>query len=813
MPKLAAYLPTIALVLALAAAAATPAAAQTPDDEYYPYAGREERRALLTTDSLLFYRAVQTAQDLYGEATDFTLPGIAAYRRGFDYDAERMTLSGIELSYRNLTTLRLLGAEERFHAGLTPIEGSTGGVAGERTFRFGDDEPLQPAYLSARFADRNYRFGARAGLRGRMSERWDYAVALDARTGSDMHVAGVFTQAVTPGLRLTHRLSPDHRLSLTAVVPLSIRGTRLSSSAEAFTLTGDRLYNPAWGYQSGRVRNSRVRRESVPMGVVSYEGRLSDATTLSVSAGFEGGTEKYSQLDWYDARTPMPDNYRYLPGYTGDRESLEAWLAGDPRYTQIDWDELIRQNRMAGGEAVYALADRVTRLTRFDARALVATRLGPRLTVRVGGRFGYTRTRSYKQMRDLLGAHYVTDIDQYLIDDDTYGTLLQNDLRHPDRRIGPGDRFGYEYALTQRRATLLLQAEYRSDRLRVDVSADVGDATVQRRGYYEKELFPGGLSYGASRRLRFTPYGVKATVGWAFTTWQYVEASVLAASRAPAAEALFYQPQYNNRTVERPTCERTYAAEVGYRRTGEVLSLQATLYATVTLDGMQTRRYYDDMASVFSDLAITGIGLFRGGVEAGAAIRLSYRWRLTVAASANRYRYIRNPRVTALSDVDNSAVDVGAVSRMGGCVPGGSPQLTASAEGSWFGPKGWGLSASAGYAGLRYVEPMPLRRTDRIASQAGITPEAFASFTEQERLDDALTVDLSLFKSFYFARSRMTVSVLLRNLTGNMAVYNGYESMRVRRLTAGDATYYAPHATRYTYTWPRTFYVTVSYRF
>ena len=36
------------------------AAAQYPGDEYYPYAEREERRELLTTDSAIFYRAVHT---------------------------------------------------------------------------------------------------------------------------------------------------------------------------------------------------------------------------------------------------------------------------------------------------------------------------------------------------------------------------------------------------------------------------------------------------------------------------------------------------------------------------------------------------------------------------------------------------------------------------------------------------------------------------------------------------------------------------------------------------------------------------------
>ena len=139
-----------------------------------------------------------------------------------------------------------------------------------------------------------------------------------------------------------------------------------------------------------------------------------------------------------------------------------------------------------------------------------------------------------------------------------------------------------------------------------------------------------------------------------------------------------------------------------------------------------------------------------------------------------------------LSDVDNSAVDVQAVRRMGGCETGGAPQLTALAEIAWFGPKGWGCRASAGYAGRRYVEPMPLRRTDRIAGQGGITREFFDAFTRQERLPDAFTLDAALFKSFRFERSRLTASLMLRNLTGEAdTVYGGYESLRVRRIRPG----------------------------
>lgn len=116
--------------------------------------------------------------------------------------------------------------------------------------------------------------------------------------------------------------------------------------------------------------------------------------------------------------------------------------------------------------------------------------------------------------------------------------------------------------------------------------------------------------------------------------------------------------------------ERIYAAQLNYRLTGPVVDFQATLFAVTTLDGIETRPYYDDMASVYCDMAVTGVGRMSCGAEAAADIRLSYRWQLSLAASAGRYKYIRDPRVTVLSDVDNSAVDVQAVSRMGGCQTG-----------------------------------------------------------------------------------------------------------------------------------------------
>lgn len=810
------YGPILLLVIAACwlFSPSTARAQRQPDDEYYPYAEREEHHPRLLTDTTLFYRAIQGPTDLYGSCTDFTLPGVSIARRGQDYASERTLLSGVEIPFRYFTLLRLLGAGEQRIAGLQGSPTPFGGTTSTTLLHFSTGEPLQPYLVSARFSDRNYRFGSRLSATRHLGRHWLLTAGADFRTGRDLHVAGVFTNALTAGFRLSRRWDSGDELSFVCIVPVSTRGTRLSSSEEAFRLTGDRLYNPAWGYQQGRVRNSRVRRETLPLTTALWERSLTVSTRLSASAGLEAGKSRYSMLGWYDARTPMPDNYRYLPSYTDDRATEQAWLAGDTRLTQINWDELILENRMAGGEAVYALEDRVERLWNATLHIRLTTQVDPRLTLYYGLRLRLDNRRSYKQMRDLLEADHLTDIDLFLVDDDTYGTLLQNDLRHPDREIRRGDRFAYDYSLTARSAELFLQADYRSDRFRGEASLRLGSAAAGRRGHYEKELFPGNQSYGRSRVLRFAPYRLKVSGGWAFTPRHYVELSLLAAAEMPDAASLFYQPLYNNRTLTDPQPQRTFGAEATYRLTGPTVDLQASLFALLMLDGTEMRRYYDDLSHLYCDMAVTGIGLGCFGVEAAAVIRLSPRWRLTLAASAGRYRHVRDPRVEVLSDVDNTPVDRGSTSRMNGCRVGGAPERTASAELSWFGRRGWGIHASTGYAGARYVEPMPLRRTDRLAGEAGITREAYAAFTRQERLPDAWTLDASLFRSFWFERSRLTVALLLRNLLGNSdLVYNGYESLRVRQIRSGDATFYTPQATRYSYVPPRSFYLTVSYRF
>lgn len=788
--------------LSLLAAAA--ASGQTDGERYYPYASPYDDPyvPMVESDTSLFYRAVQQPRDLYGELTRYGSGFVAIDRRGEPFYRRRFRVGELPVSYANFASLRLAGAEELSDERLNPLSGPEAGAAHR---------------LSVRLVDRNYRLGLRYTFRAQLPRNWSVALAVEGRTGRDLRMEGVHTHALRFGLRMEKRWSERSRMALLLAASPAERALRGATTGEAFRLVGDNYYNPSWGFCNGKVRSARVRREAVPWAAVVFERDLTEATTLRAEVGAEAGIRLRSSLGWFDARSPLPDNYRSLPSYFEDAAAADCtadrWRSGDSRYTQIDWDELIRQNRMADGPAVYIEQDRVERLAAGSLSLSGTTRRGGTLTLRYGAVVRADRSRNYKRVRDLLGAEWLTDNDCYLIDDDTYSNRLANDLRHPGRRVGEGGRFGCDYALLRQALELWIDAEGHLGAFVLRGGARVGACRFRRRGYFEKELFPGEKSFGRSRGITFAPYEIRLAAGYAFSPRSYLELRLDTEARTPEIGDCFLQPEYNNRTIDRPVCERRHRAELAFRRTGRRLSLSVAGYVDCRTDFTEVVRCYDDLSGLFCDRVTTGLATTDCGVEAAASLRLGSRWRVDGTFAAVRSRYAENPVVTLYADTDNRLVDAGSESYMGGCRPGARPELFVRLEADYFG-RGWGVRlAAAGVCG-RYVRPDFMRRTVRVALQAADSPEALRSFTEQERLSDVVRFDLFLWKNFRVGAARLTASLSVQNLTGDDASpYNGYESYRLRRLRAGDGYTWRPFDNRLTYAAPRSFCLSLSANF
>ena len=791
----------------------------------------QEQAAEERTDSVAI---APIAKRYAWRAFDYNFRFVRTMRRGASFTEHRTTLGGITIDGLYRSTASRLQLADNDADGIALDTSLAGGAFGNTEYRC-DTLLHERTSVAFNLSSRNYLAGINAYTVQRLGRGWSFAADISARTGRDAHIKSVFTNELSLNAAATKQFDSLHRLSLVLLLAPSERGTRQASTREAFALRGDNLYSPAWGYQNGKVRNSHIRRETVPTAVAIYEGRITERTTLSAAAGASVGIKRYSILDWFDAQTPAPDNYRRMPSYFGEEvvsdAVADAWRRGDSRYTQINFDELIARNRLSDGEAVYAVADRVERVTRLQGRAAATTASGKHTKITYGIAALYDRSRHYKQMRDLLGAEYVTDIDHYLIDDDTFGNALQNNLLAPDRRIGRRDRYGYDYALAHSAVSAFGAVSYRKSRLRVNAALEVGYSSVVRRGFYRKELFADN-SLGRSRSIRLAPYTARLAVGYDISARHAVQFGAIALGEMPDKEELFLQSAYNNRTIDNPTLRQTFAGEASYRFSGAKVDFRATLFGSLTRNGVQTDHLYDDTSGEYADMVVSEIAVLRYGAEAEVNARIADHWRIVAAVSAGRYKYAANPRVSVYADTDNRLIADRVPSYMGDCTLGGAPQVLATAEVTYFN-RGWGVSLGAEYAGVRYVTPSFLRRTERVAYMAD-SPELFAEFMRQERLPDAFSVDISLSKTLYLSRfdkriytaphrprfidrhprSRLTFYLAVNNLLGSRnTIYSGYESSRLqRRWLAGDYTF-RPQPTRYLYAYPRTFYFSVRFTF
>ena len=795
------------------------ASAQDVDDyRLYKFDSQQLSFDLPVTDTLLFYRAMHDKRDLYEDVTAYRFSAVEYARRGLYFTERAATLDGLSLRRSNISILRRLGLAERAYGGISHSHNNIAGLAGEDEFSAVEGAPIDGVNVGAFFSGKGYLGGVRASVHSYLRNGWGMSLYASARGGDDLYVNGVYNNSIDAAVRLSKSFESGAMFSLLALSNVGERGLRSGSTEEAFTLTGNKLYNPSWGRQAGDVRNSRVRKDAVPFVAATLAMPVGNATQMTLSVGGDYGLRSYSTLGWYDAMTPRPDNYRYMPSYFSSDAVAEAvaeqWRAGNERYTQIDWTEMYNQNRMSADGAVYAMDDKVERIARAEAVLHFRTEVGQNLVIGYGIRGEFNSSRNYKQMADLMGATHLVDVDYYLMDDDTFSNRLQNNLRNSDTDIVEGERFSYDYALECRRIMADAMVEYISNRWQLNLDMAVGMEQQLRRGYFEKELFPGDRSYGRSAVVKFNPYTVKAALGYSFSARHNLRLSAMIAEQAPDVENLFLNPQYNNRVVDNPVAERHLAAELDYRFNSTAVSLLLSAYFSMTDNERQVFRAYDDLSATYCDVDISGLGTARYGIEASAEVRLSRVLRASFSAAAGRYVYSKNPFVAHYADTDNSVISSRSQSFMGDCFIGGAPMLSGTAELTYITYRGWAASLGAQVAALRYVDASPIRRTERVAYQASSSEEIFREFINQHRLNDAVTVDASVSKWFNIGRSRLSLTLSVRNLLGDDdIVYGGYESSRIRNYMSGARRIYTPQDDVLTYAYPRTYYAVVSWKF
>ncbi|MBQ4280062.1 MAG: hypothetical protein IJC16_08950 [Rikenellaceae bacterium] len=772
--------------------------------------GPVEQSELLTelmgaeSDMELFFQPLESYEDLFTRLSRYNFSAVRYNRRGYDARFGRTRASALDLAdpfrgdvnWTIVNALRLAWHGSRINAALAPGEEGLGALGPSSVFPVAPGDLAPGGRISAAASDRRYRAALRAGYVSDSAGRgWAMALTVARRWGRDGAIDGVFTDETGVTVSVAKRLGTRHELSLLAVAAPSRTGLRSATTREAYELTGDRLYNPSWGYYNGRVRNTRVRTNLMPAALLGYAAALGRSVRLEVALGGWTGRNGYTTPGWSGAPNPYPDHYATMPGYIANPEVCaevgRLWRSRDPAVTQVRWDELAAVNALGGGPARYWVEERVTQSRSLQGSATVRARLSPRLTLAAGVDLRADRAGSFKEAKDLLGAAWINDT-----------TLTRS-------RVPEGGRFGYDYTLMHRALSGHALLSLARGRLRAHAGLEYGITDFERRGP------DGGPTAGnGPGRASFGTYMVKLAASYAFSARHSVSATLANGHLAPAADEAFVTPEYRSEQVGGVRPIRVNAAELACDLVWSALRVRLSGYASRTGHETHVYHYYDDLSSTYCNLVLTGIGRLNYGFEAAAEVLFSPRWTLGVAGAVGRYAYCTNPDAAIRNDATGETVVRGTRSYLKGFRVGSTPQTLAAAELRYSGTRMWLASLTVSYMADNWVDPSPVRRMPRVTDRAG-SPERFAALTDQERLPEAVTVDLFASKTFRLGgRHRITVNASVRNLLGRRnIVYSGYEQLRVRRTGSGISSSVAPFGSRYYHAYGRGFYAGINYKF
>lgn len=775
-------------------------------------------------DDLQFSTLLTASRDPFVASARFIF-GPRRFRiRGYDSENNQVHINGVPVnelengrtSFNYWSGLNDITRNSDLSIGLDPVDYTFGGIGGASVINMKASQQRKQTRIALSSTNGNYNRRILAThSTGMMKNGWAFSVSGSRRWAQEGYVDGTFYDAFAY-YGSAEKQFDNHSINLTVFGSSIKRGRSTAAVQELYDITGSNYYNPYWGYQNGEKRNTRVGKTHQPMGILTHEYRISDATTLTTAISYQTGENGGTALNWYNARDPRPNYYRRLPSFIASESSQEIAdqvidvYQNDPDRLQVDWDYLYEINRNSletvenangSGEAVtgrmarYFIEDR-----RYDnRRANIATSLNHQLneTTLLSGGFSFQGQKviSYKEIVDLLGSEFALDLDQFAQRDfPDNPDAAQSDLDRPNRIVREGDVFGYDYDSNIRKYDLWAQTTFELGNTSIFVAADVNRTSFWRTGRFRNGRFPES-SLGDSEIQDFTNGGVKAGLTYTINGRNYIYARAGYMTRAPFFRNSYLSVRTRDEVVPGLQSEKIYSGEAAYVFRSPRLKAKASFYYTQFNDQTWVRSFFQDdiqldeggLADGFVNFIMTNVDKQHMGTELSA--EYSFSQGLTVKAVAAIGQFIFNDRPLATIYRDNDAVALvknRLVYAKNFYVPG-MPQSAYNLGFNYRTKNFWSFYLDFSYMNDLYIDFNPNRRTEAAISfdQIGSDKveqgsDSWNDIIRQEKVDGYLMVDLSISKSIKFKNGHyLYINGRINNLLNNQNyITGGYEQLR-----------------------------------
>lgn len=558
---------------------------------------------------------------------------------------------------------------------------------------------------------------------------WAFSVSGSRRWADEGFTDGTYYNGWSFYAGVDKKISRKQIISLVAFATPTENGRQGSSVDEIRQIAGTNFYNPFWGYQNGKKRNSSIAKSFQPFGILTHDWKITPTSSLVTAASFTIGKRSVTALDWYNAADPRPDYYRYLPSYYSDDSALYNStynaLATDVNKRQVNWDALyaanygniatianangVQGNNVTGRRSVYIVEERVIQTNRYNVNTTYNTAVSKNVDISAGATHEAQKSNYYKKVDDLLGGNFYVDVNQFAERDFASNQAAnQNDLNRPNRILRKGDRFGYDYDINIQKTSAWVQTAVKFHSINFHLAAEHSFTRFWRVGNVRSGLFPNN-SYGKSDVHDFANYAFKGGAIFKIAGGHYLFTNASYQTRAPFFENAYLSARTRDGVQDNLKSEKIGSVEAGYSFSSPAVRLRVTGYYTSFQNQIDVITFYDDFYRSFGNYSLSNIGKEHMGIEAGAEVIVYKGLTLTAAASIGRYRY--NTRQQATITVDNTSEILAkeTIYFKNFYLP--VPQEVGSVGLNYRSPKFWFVNVNCNYFGKMWQAASPVRRT------------------------------------------------------------------------------------------------------
>lgn len=778
---------------------------------------------------------VSSNNNIYASQVGYLFSPVRFRYRAFNQKYNEVFINGVPMNDMETGQFRFsmvggLNQQTRDVENSLPFENNgftMSAMGGSNNYNFRPSHFATGQRLTLTGANRNYTFrGMYTYNSGILENGWAFSANLTYRWANmnTAYVEGTFYNSLSYFLG-AEKFMGDHHFSIVTWGNPTERAGQGAATDECYWLANDHYYNPYWGYQNGKKRNSRVVNDFAPTLLATWDWQINDGTKLTTAVSGRYSMYKSTKLNYNNADNPHPDYWKNMPssyydvwnrdglGYLRTEQAQSDWLRAKTIFSgykadrQIDFDRLYAANRAAaaqGQDVMYYIQAKHNNNFNISLASSLNKELSRYSSLNFGIQLASNTGMHYQTMDDLLGGSQFHNINTYALG--KYAATdpqVQYDANNPNAVVKEGDKFGYDYNILVNKAGGWLTLNYDRGRLHSFISGRVAGVEMQRDGKMKNGMDLAN-SYGKSKKGKFLEGGAKLGLSFNLGKGNVISLGGGYEQKAPQASTAFISPEINNDFVVDLKNEKILSGEVGYQLQTSWLKANISGYYSQVKDVTEWQNFYFDDINSFSYVSMTGLNKEYYGVEWGLNFKVTSSFNIKTLGTISEAKNTNNAQVWYMSSTSGTYNDANKnqpeLVLNKNMREAGTP-LTAMSLILSYHQGGWFIDLNGNYYDRIYLSYSPCYRyesTLKARQAAGETVmdnagNVLSSALEQEKGHGGFMLDLSIGKSLWLKHGRsMSINLSITNLLNNQdIVTGGYEQSRSDYTSSGNARAYS----------------------